>query len=95
MLTVGYMGIEAKPLYSEKKHKAWCESICMEDVFDNFHARGESWGTSSSSLGVSQGNIFDKVVGYCHEIYKDGCYKVEYEHPSAIHGSTYYASPDQ
>lgn len=95
ILTVGHMGIEAKELYSKKRHKVWCESRCMDSVFNNFHTKGESWGTSSSSLSVTQTDIFDKVVSYCREIYKSGCYMVEYEHPSAIHGNIYFASPDK
>lgn len=97
LITTG-TGLSKSKTFPQEKPKAWCESVCMTEMFKNFHKRGESWGTSSSSLnGVGQANIFDTVLNYCAKIYSNGCFKVEYENPSAIHTKhgTYYSASEK
>ena len=58
----------------------WCINVCMDHVFTNFHTKGESWGTSSSSLiAFEEQHTFDKVHGYCVSIYEGkSCSNINY-----------------
>jgi hypothetical protein len=59
----------------------WCIQVCMSDVFENFHEKGESWGTSSSSMnGLSEMDIFTKVKLHCSSIYEGNiCIEADYD----------------
>ena len=49
----------------------FCVDYCMVATFGNFHNKGSSWGTGSSSMnGLGQQKIFDKVLSYCEKFYE-------------------------
>ena len=54
-----------------KVDKRFCIDSCLKNTFSkSFHSRGDSWGTSSSSMnGLSQKKIFDRVISYCQDFY--------------------------
>jgi hypothetical protein len=71
---------------------AWCVKVCREDIFDDMHSTGESWGTSSSSMnGMAQNDTLTTTIKYCQSIYKDSCIKVHRwdGKTSYIHGDGY------
>jgi len=55
-------------LYVDMKY---CIDGCLENRFQIFHGRGRSWGTGSSSMnGLSQKQIYDRVIKYCEVFLK-------------------------
>lgn len=59
-----------------------CMHVCMSSTFEMFHHQGSNWGTGSSSMnGLSQEKIFDRVVKYCEEFYKEEkCCQYDYRY---------------
>jgi len=48
----------------------YCKEECLRESFTMFHNLGRSWGTGSSSMnGLSQTQIFDRVIKYCENYY--------------------------
>lgn len=80
----------------------YCISECMKYEFKKFHAKGDSWGTSSSSMsGLSQKSIYDKVKEDCLDFYKGSdCCKRQYGDldnktiKSGIHGYKFGECPN-
>ncbi len=60
-----------------KVQNKYCISVCVKKEFSNFHTRGRSWGTGSSSMtGLSQLGIYETVKKECEDFYKnEQCYK--------------------
>jgi len=55
-----------------KKPMKYCIEACLHSSFKMFHHKGESWGTGSSSMqGLGQAKIFDRVMSYCTNFYKE------------------------
>lgn len=49
-----------------------CIDECVRAEFSLFHSSGQSWGEGSSSMaGVTQGQIFDRILDYCEDFYSD------------------------
>jgi hypothetical protein len=70
----------------QAKDLAWCVDTCMEDMFEDMHNNGDSWGTGSSSMnGMQQNNTFLEIKQYCESVYATGCFSVSYSSPLAIH----------
>lgn len=73
---------------SKEMHVAWCVNVCMEDIFKDMHSKGESWGSSSSSMnGIRQDNSFVEIKNYCQSIYEKSCYRVHFSAHVGIHSS--------
>jgi hypothetical protein len=79
---------------AKEMHVAWCVNICMEDIFKDVHSKGDSWGSSSSSInGFKQDNAFVEIKNYCQSIYEKSCYEVHRSAGTGIHGNgVYYAT---
>lgn len=61
-----------KPVPAKEVSKKYCINECLKSVFSDFHHEGSSWGTGSSSMnGLSQEKIFDRVIKYCDDFYKE------------------------
>lgn len=74
MLLAG-CSIESRPI---KPHipvvvsKDYCIIECRKFEFQNFHGKGQSWGTNSSSMnGLAENNIFKLVTKTCEDFFKD------------------------
>lgn len=60
---------EKKLKYIKNKE---CVEVCISARFGDFHNSGSSWGTGSSSMsGLSQSEIYNRVVKHCEDYYKD------------------------
>ena len=69
---------------------AWCVNVCRRDMFSSMHSKGESWGTSSSSMnGMAQGDTLVQVMSYCEDTYKDGCLKINKYKAPYIHSDRF------
>lgn len=80
----------------------YCLDVCNINTFKSFHSKGDSWGTSSSSMnGLSQNAIFDRVEKYCKEFYaEEKCCEFNYQHLDQksiipIHGWEYGPCTDR
>jgi len=73
-------------VFEVEMHKEWCVNVCMGSFLKDFQSKGDSWGTSSSSMnGLSEDNIFTKIKGYCENIYANSCLHVKYPSNKRIH----------
>lgn len=64
----------------------WCVNVCQEDIFSDMHSSGDSWGTSSSSMGgMTQSDTFSVVIKHCNKIYAEGCIKIESYYGDHLH----------
>jgi len=50
--------------------KKYCHSVCTRHEFKKFHNSGGSFSGSSSMNGLSQRQIYDRVLDYCKDFYK-------------------------
>jgi uncharacterized lipoprotein YehR (DUF1307 family) len=81
---------------SYKMDKKFCVAACIKTEFEMFHTKGESWGTSSSSMSsIGQSDIYTAVKKSCSEFYKNvTCCEWNYKYNNSrnietVHGYDY------